>query len=127
MATDFEDDDNTTNIFHEFVNGDSPFGFAKNKNLLAECFGGPVDGSFLPVPDIDGERIEAGTIISGYNHNTGDMMHYRLCEQINDETGEEVLTYQFLEAEHRPDMTYDEFMRASEKRQAREDEENESY
>ena len=34
---------------------------------LAECFGGPVDGSKLPVP-----MPEADTIISGYNHETGE-------------------------------------------------------
>lgn len=124
MPTDFDDDDNATNIFHEFVNGESPFGFGKNnQHLMAECFGGPVDGSFLPVPEVDGERIEDGTIVSGYNHNTGDMMHYRLSAQPDSETGDVVLTYQFLESENRPGMTYDEFRRASEERQEQEDDE----
>ena len=128
MSTQFEDEeDDNTNVFHEFVNSDNAFGFKKVETETAECFGGPVDGSFLPVPNMDGERIEDGTIVTGYNHKTGDMMHYRFCVSTDKDTGDEVLEYRFLDAENRPDMSFDEFIKASEERQEQEDDGDESY
>lgn len=88
-------------IEHEFT------GMQKGLFQLAECFGGPVDGSKLPVP-----IPEADTIISGYNHETGDMMHYRLVERVDEETGETKLVYQFMECVSAPGISFDEFMEA---------------
>lgn len=90
---------------HEFL--DSFMGMPKGLFQLAECFGGPVDGSKLPVP-----LPEADTIISGYNHDTGDMMHYRLVERVNEETGKSEFIYQFMECVNAPDLSFDEFMEA---------------
>jgi len=96
-----EEDEDDGVIEHEFM------GMQKGLFPLAECFGGPVDGSKLPVP-----LPEADTIISGYNHETGDMMHYRLMERVDKETGESKFIYQFLECQNAPDLTFDEFMEA---------------
>lgn len=74
---------------------------------LAECFGGPVDGAKLPVP-----LPKVGTIISGYDHDTSDMMHYRLEECVDEETGDSKFIYQFMECKNAPDISFDEFMEA---------------
>ncbi|NDD54985.1 hypothetical protein EBZ39_14175 [bacterium] len=100
MDDDNEDDDYTP-FEHELT------GMQKGLFQLAECFGGPVDGSKLPVP-----IPEADTIISGYDHETGDMMHYRLVERVDDETGERKFVYQFMECVNTPGMSFDEFMEA---------------
>lgn len=86
---------------------DSFMGIPKGLFPLAECFGGPVDGTKLPVPVPD-----ADTIISGYDPATGDLMHYRLVERVDDETGESRLVYQFMECVNAPDISFDEFMAA---------------
>lgn len=93
-------------------------------NETAECFGGPVDGSFLPVPSFGDMRAEIGTVVSGHNHKTGDTMHYRLEAVVNEETGEDKLIYQFVALEHTPGIGFDEFMRKSEEFQSRIDDEN---
>lgn len=78
----------------------------KSNFPMVECFGGPVDGSELPVP-----VPEIGVIISGYCHETQDMMHYRLEEQIDEETGEAKLIYRFMTASSEPELSFPEFMR----------------
>lgn len=98
---DDDNDDDDTPFEHELM------GMQKGLFQTAECFGGPVDGSKLPVP-----IPEADTIISGYDHETGDMMHYRLVERVDDETGERKFVYQFMECVNAPDLTFDEFVEA---------------
>lgn len=98
-----DDDDNDDDTRDENIFISAP----KELFQVAECFGGPVDGSKLPVP-----IPEADTIISGYDHDTGDMMHYRLVERVDDETGERKFVYQFMECVNAPDLTFDEFMAA---------------
>ncbi len=75
---------------------------------MAECFGGPVDGSELPVPVED-----IGVIVSGYNHETGDMMHYKLAQRKDDDTGALKFVYLFVECQHAPGISFDEFMQES--------------
>lgn len=97
-----EDEEDMNDFAHEFMsmqNGLFP---------MAECFGGPVDGSELPVP-----VQELGVIVSGYNHNTGDMMHYKLAQRADDDTGEVKFVYLFMECQHAPDISFDEFMQES--------------
>jgi len=96
-----EEDEDDGVIEHELM------GMQKGLFPLAECFGGPVDGSKLPVP-----MPEADTIISGYDHETGDMMHYRLTERVDKETGESRFIYQFMECVNSPGMSFNEFMEA---------------
>jgi hypothetical protein len=101
MDDEQDDEDDYTPFEHELMSmQDGLF-------QLAECFGGPVDGSKLPVP-----VPKADTIISGYDHETGDMMHYRLVERVDAETGESKFVYQFLACVNAPGMSFDEFIEA---------------
>jgi len=98
---DEEQEEDAGSFEHELM------GIQKGLFQLAECFGGPVDGSKLPVP-----IPEADTIISGYDHDTGDMMHYRLVERVDAETGERKFVYQFMGCVNAPGMSFDEFIEA---------------
>jgi hypothetical protein len=100
MDDENEDEDDGV-IEHELM------GMQNGLFQMAECFGGPVDGSKLPVP-----VPEADTIISGYDHETGDMMHYRLMERVDKETGESRFIYQFMECVNLPGISVNEFMEA---------------
>lgn len=97
-----EDEEDTDGIEHEFM--DIEHGLFP----MAECFGGPVDGTELPVPVAD-----IGVIVSGYNHETGDMMHYKLAQRKDDATGELKFVYLFVECQHAPGISFDEFIQES--------------
>lgn len=97
MLDDMEDDENDSNVEFD-VSG------AEHTIQFAEAVGGPVDGSMLPVP-----VATEGVIISGYNHNTGDMMHYRL-DASAEAAGNCGFVYTFLDAKNAPDLSLSEFL-----------------